>query len=101
MSYRQSTPINVLLHEARESPFRYKHQALSIKYLYKNLSLDMDPVINSLTSLSFSTFSRTKRVAAIKSISLLKLFISRKYISNIIHKYVCPTFSNDFQSFIL
>lgn len=88
MGYRQSTPINVLLHEAREPPVHFKHQALTIKYLYKNLSLDSDPVINSLISLSSSSSTRVKKISAIKSIPLLKLFIGCRYISKIIHKSV-------------
>lgn len=81
MGYRQSSPINVLLHEAREPSFHFRHQALTIKYLYKNFSLDSNPVIDSLISLSSSSSSsRAKKIAAIKSIPLLKLFIGRRYI---------------------
>jgi len=48
MGYRISTPINVMLFEAREVPLKFRFNYLTRKYLTKCFSRDFNPVIDNI-----------------------------------------------------
>jgi len=54
MGYRISTPINVMLFEAREVPLKHRITLITRKYLTKSFVRDFNPVIESLDSLRLS-----------------------------------------------
>lgn len=52
LGFRNSTPINVILKEAKEPPLSFRFSYITSKYLIKQLSLKFNPVIHSYNRLN-------------------------------------------------
>jgi len=61
MGYRISTPINVMLFEAREVPLKLRITLITRKFLTKSFSRDFNSVIESLNSLRLSALGNALR----------------------------------------
>jgi len=57
MGYRISTPINVMLFEAKEVPLRFRFNYLTHKFLVKCFAKQFNPVISRLDSLRLTLLS--------------------------------------------
>lgn len=86
LGYRNSTPINILLHEAKEFPILIRFKYINLKYIYKSFSINNNPVVNSINKINFNSNSRIKIIKAHKNIPLFSFFVVHKYISKIINK---------------
>ncbi|KYN21646.1 hypothetical protein ALC57_05978 [Trachymyrmex cornetzi] len=87
MGYRQSTPINVILHEARELPLKLRFAALSERLVLKATSINNGLVLRSLTSMEASLCTPEEKYEAIRRSPSFKHYILNK-----------NTFDNPFQS---
>jgi len=74
MGYRISTPINVMLFEAREVPLKFRYNFLTRKYLIRSFSRDLNPVIESLNSLRLSALRDALRTKLLISLPILPYF---------------------------
>ncbi|XP_070521988.1 uncharacterized protein [Cardiocondyla obscurior] len=99
LGYRISTPINVILDKAKELPLSIRLNFLSQKYLYKLLSLNNNPVINSALDIQKHMTSFSQRRRAVRDIPFYSKFSSLQYTKNFIHNSVIPpAFFYDYQS---
>jgi len=101
MEYRISTPINVMLYEARETPLKFRFTYLSKKFLIKCFSRKLNPVIFCLEALKSDTTSKTNRITLLRSFPIFKTFITVLYIRKGIYcsKFL-PSFSYNFETSI-
>jgi len=86
MGYRISTPINVMLFEAREVPLKLRIALITRKFLTKSLSRDFNPVIESLNSLRLSALGNASRIKLLNSLPIFKHYISLLYYRNLIYR---------------
>lgn len=101
LGYKNSTPINILLHEAKEFPILIRFKYINLKYFYKSFSINNNPVINSFNKINLNSNTRSKKIKAYKNIPLFSSFVIHKYISNSIQRtYIPSAFSYGFRSYI-
>lgn len=101
MGYRNSTPINIILHESREFPLNIRFKFNNLKYIYKSFSIYNNPVINSFNRIKYSIHTRPKKIKAFKNIPLYSTYITHRYIiRNIYRSSLPPALSYDFHSYI-
>jgi len=85
MGYRLSTPINVMLFEARKVPLKLRFNLLTRKYLIKCFSRDFNPVTESLYFLKLAALGNARRINLLISFPILKHFICLFHYRNTIH----------------
>jgi len=98
-----STPINVMLSEAKEVPLKLRFNYLIHKFLIKNFARSFDPVTYSLDSLKLVLLSShwTNRVRLLRAFPLFKRFISIQSICATIYSFAfLPAFFFDFETAI-
>lgn len=78
LGLRMSTPINVLLGEAREPPLQSRVFQLTSKYIYRTLARKDSLPIKYLFQLMYSTKSQSQKVNLISSFPVFKTFILAK-----------------------
>ncbi|XP_018313421.1 uncharacterized protein [Mycetomoellerius zeteki] len=88
MGYRISTPINIILAEAKEAPLRNRFKLLLSRFLLKSFLKSGNPMINSLRYLEDISCNRRKRINAIRCIPIFKLYIAFKYYKGRIKRSV-------------
>lgn len=101
MEYRLSTPIYVMLCEAREAPLKIRYDYLLTSYICKNLAKEIFPASLSLRTLERLSRSRQKRIIALKNSRLLKHYVIYNYLESVTYKFEqLPTFEWDYETFI-
>ncbi|XP_071642940.1 uncharacterized protein [Temnothorax longispinosus] len=97
--YRQSTPINVLLDEAKEPPLQFRLKYLTSKLVLKNIAQEFSPVTNSLDELISITRSPNNCEKACKHIPAYRYFRSIIGVTGKIHQTVSlPVFNHSYES---
>jgi len=79
MGYRVSTPINVMLYEAKEVPLKLRFNLLTRKFLIKCFAREFNPVIESLDALRLAARHRNARIHLLRLLPIFRHFI---YISH-------------------
>ncbi|XP_024881759.1 uncharacterized protein LOC112460991 [Temnothorax curvispinosus] len=99
--YRHSTPINVLLDEAKEPPLHYRFNYLTAKLVLKNIAQEFSPVtigLDELIPLARSPRNCEKACKIIPSFRYCHAIIGKT--SKIHHTVSLPVFSHSFLSLI-
>ncbi|KYN28025.1 hypothetical protein ALC57_02565 [Trachymyrmex cornetzi] len=101
LGYRQSTPINVMLCEARELPLKLRFSLLNEIFVLKCLSKKNHPVISNLERLEQASCTYNRKADAIKKSLTFKQYIINKYVRKTMHRsYSLPAFERDYSAFI-
>jgi len=96
MGYRISTPINIILFEAREVSLKFRFNLLTRKFLFKSLAREFNPIIESLDSLRLATIHKNTRIHLLRSFLIFKHYICIIHYRNIIHSSLfLPNFFYD------
>lgn len=99
LGYRLSTPINVILDEAKEPPLVFRFSYMMAKYIIKNLSLLFNPVIDSLAAICESFQSEKLRTRAFKDIPVYRSYRSISTVTHYIHSSAfLPAFYSSYES---
>jgi len=85
MGYHISTPINVMLYEAREVSLKLRFGFLTRKFLIKSFARDFNPVIESLESLMLTVRNRLLCIRLLRFFPIFKYFVSLQYMRNIVY----------------
>jgi len=100
LGLRQSTPINILLSEAREPPLNNRFSYLTSKYILKSLARKFNSVVRSLHHLKLEARTQPRKVNLIKNIPSFKPYLYHVCDMDLIHKLILPllrtTFSRRF-----
>ncbi|XP_011705817.1 PREDICTED: uncharacterized protein LOC105461018 [Wasmannia auropunctata] len=98
LGYRISTPINVMLTEAKEVPLKIRFTYLIDKYLYKVYSHKFSIVTRSLRSIDISTHSDAVREKARKTLPVYDRYCATKHVLDRIHRSTfLPAFDDTYQ----
>ncbi|XP_018396228.1 PREDICTED: uncharacterized protein LOC108774588 [Cyphomyrmex costatus] len=101
MGYRLSTPINVMLCEAREYPLRLRFNLLSERFVIKCMSKRNHPVINSIESLEYSLSTPAQKAQVLAKSPSLRCYIINKHdIPHLKSSYFIPAFESSLNAFI-
>jgi len=90
LGLRQSTPINVLLCEARESPLNLRFIYLTSKFILKNLARKSNLVIRSLYMLRMEAKTQSARNYLVKNVSSFKSFLTHICEKDRVFRSVLP-----------
>ncbi|XP_071653515.1 uncharacterized protein, partial [Temnothorax longispinosus] len=102
LGYRQSTPINVMLDEAKEPPLHHRFKFLTSKLVLKNVAQEFSPVTISLDDLHPLTRTQHNYEIAINFIPSYKYFRSiLGKLSMIYQSVTLPVFNHSFQSLVI
>jgi len=102
MGYRISTPINVMLHESKETPLKLRFLYHMRKFLVKSMSRKFNPVIDCLDSMKNSSHNRKKRNFLVRTFPIFRQFLYIFHYRNIIHSVpYLPYFFFDYDSALL
>lgn len=99
LGFRCSTPINVILDEAKEPPFTYRFSLLTTRYLIKQFFLQDNPVISSLFLLYDSVRHKRSFLEYRSHIFILDLFLKHKHLASELNCSILPSAFN--YSFLL
>ncbi|XP_011861042.1 PREDICTED: uncharacterized protein LOC105558127 [Vollenhovia emeryi] len=78
LGYRASTPINVILDEAREPPFLIRMEMLNTRFIYRCAARLDSSVIGEIDAMAASSTSFHRRVWMIQNIPTVKTYIKIK-----------------------
>ncbi|KYN50141.1 hypothetical protein ALC62_00169, partial [Cyphomyrmex costatus] len=102
MGYRLSTPINVMLCEAKEYPLKLRFNLLSERFVVKCISKRNYPVIDSIKSLKSSLCTPSQKAQTLAKSPSLRCYIINKHDSSHLHSsYFIPAFKSSLHAFIL
>jgi len=97
LGLRQSTPINILLCEAREPPLNNRFSYLTSKYVLKSLARKSNPAIRCLRRLESEARTQPRKVYLIKNIPTFKPYLYHVRDIDLLHKSILPPiFAYDF-----
>ncbi|KYQ60027.1 hypothetical protein ALC60_00939 [Trachymyrmex zeteki] len=101
LGYKQSTPINVILFEAREPPLRLRFTHMSERYTLKSINRRGSAVARSLRSLKLAAVtSREKSFALSVSPSFRFHITNRHMIDKSFQSTMHPAFETSYHDFI-
>ncbi|XP_011705468.1 PREDICTED: uncharacterized protein LOC105460667 [Wasmannia auropunctata] len=101
LGYRMSTPINIMLAEAKEVPLETRFIYLSDKFLYKAYSSKFNLVTRSLRRLESLTTSAATQEKAKRTIPIFSRFIATKHALDSMHRSsFLPAFYYDYHTSI-
>lgn len=86
MGYRISTPINVMLAEAKEISFNIRLNLNASKFIFKVMASKFSPVYNSLEEMEMVATRRNRRIDAIKDSKLFKYFVTSRSEKSIVYR---------------
>ncbi|XP_018369889.1 PREDICTED: uncharacterized protein LOC108765599 [Trachymyrmex cornetzi] len=89
MGYRISTPINVMLAEAKEISFDIRLNLTTSRFIYKAMASRFSLVYRSLEEMELAITSRNCRIDAISKSRLFKHYVTSRG-ENIIHRSTYP-----------
>lgn len=90
LGVRMSTPIDVLLAEAKEPPLEDRVALLSTRFIYRSLANSESISIEYLQHLADAAHFRRNRLRILKSFPILGLFVRLRYSCKHMHKSVVP-----------
>jgi len=85
MGYRISTPINVMLYEAKEIPLKLRFISCMCKFLTKSLARKFNPVIDSPESMKNIPCNRKMRIYLIQSFPIFRQYLFIHHYRNIVY----------------
>jgi len=90
--FRQSTPINVLLAEAREPPLNLRFSMLTSRFIFRSLARNSNLIVCSFRRLNITSgsSSRKKRIQLIKASPSFKPYILQNYAVEIMFRSITP-----------
>ncbi|XP_018405977.1 PREDICTED: uncharacterized protein LOC108782257 [Cyphomyrmex costatus] len=101
MGYRISTPINVLLYEAKECPLKQRFNLLTASFLYKCWSGTYNLVKEGIKNMDCTADSVVKRIKALKSSPTYNRYaIHHEDLQKVFHSVSSPEFTYDYETFI-
>ncbi|KYN16341.1 Ribonuclease H1 [Trachymyrmex cornetzi] len=86
LGYRKSTPINVLMAEAKETPLNLKFDLMSSRFIFRTMSKMNFTTLQSFKYVENISYSPTRRSQALNSIPILKRYVTQKYAMNIMRR---------------
>jgi len=90
LGLRQSTPINVLLCEAREPPLKTRFYYLTSKYVMKCLARNSNLVTRSIRRLSIRAQTQMEKIYLIKNVPVFKPYLYLNCETDSIFRSVLP-----------
>ncbi|KYN19327.1 hypothetical protein ALC57_08354 [Trachymyrmex cornetzi] len=90
MGYRISTPINVMLAEAKEISFDIRLNLTTSRFIYKAMASRFSLVYRSLEEMELAVTSRNCRIDAISKSRLFKHYVTSRGEKSIIHRSTYP-----------
>ena len=84
LGYRLSTPISVIMAEAKETPLNIKFGYMISKFIYKAFSRKNSPVLHSFESLEQAAYSPSRRQRTLATVPAFKYYVMQKYSLKII-----------------
>ncbi|KYN22368.1 hypothetical protein ALC57_05231 [Trachymyrmex cornetzi] len=95
MGYRISTPINVMLSEAREPPLHHRFTLSISKYIYKAMAHKFSPAYLALKQMDLVATSKNLKIQAIQDSfqfrNLFKAYVLSRHVKKTIHRSAYPT----------
>ncbi|KAG5329018.1 NOB1 protein, partial [Acromyrmex heyeri] len=92
LGYRLSTPINVIMAEAKETPLNIRFGYMTSKFIYKAFSRKNSPVLHSFESLKQAAYSHSRKQRALATVPAFKNYnhsLNTKFQAHLDH---CATF---------
>ncbi|KYN21948.1 hypothetical protein ALC57_05686 [Trachymyrmex cornetzi] len=86
LGYRKSTPINVLMAEAKETPLSLRFDLMSSRFIFRSMSKGNSTTLQSFKYVENVSYSPIRRSQALNSIPILKRYVAQKYALNIIRR---------------
>ncbi|XP_018397608.1 PREDICTED: uncharacterized protein LOC108775675 [Cyphomyrmex costatus] len=90
MGYRISTPINVMLAEAKEHSFSIRLNLTASKFIYKAMASKCSPVYRSLEEMEIIATRRKCKIEAIKNSRLFKYFVTTRGEKRTVYRTTFP-----------
>ncbi|KYN04633.1 hypothetical protein ALC62_04505 [Cyphomyrmex costatus] len=78
MGYRISTPINVMLAEAKEQSFSIRLNLIASKFIYKAMASKFSPVYRALEEMEIVATRKKRKIDAIKGFRLFKQYVTTR-----------------------
>ncbi|XP_011858649.1 PREDICTED: uncharacterized protein LOC105556178 [Vollenhovia emeryi] len=101
LGYRQSTPINVILGEAKEPPFHARIEYLNTKFLCKCFSRSECTVLEDFEAVVDKANSSSRRAWLLRNIPIFKTYIKIKGDLEKLHQSKSlPCFLQDFETLL-
>ncbi|XP_018406282.1 PREDICTED: uncharacterized protein LOC108771265, partial [Cyphomyrmex costatus] len=101
LGYRISTPINVLLYEAKECPLKYRFNFLTASFLFKCWSGSNNLVKEGIKDMECAADSVVKKIKMIKSSpSFNRYAIHHEELQTVFHSETSPEFTYDYETLI-
>ncbi|KYN29799.1 hypothetical protein ALC57_00750, partial [Trachymyrmex cornetzi] len=101
LGYRQSTPINVMLCEARELPLKLRFGLLNERFILKCMSKKNHPVIDSLERVERIPLTANQRGFILRKSPSLKFYVTNNHeMERMYRSYSLPTFKRGYSAFI-
>ncbi|KYQ58108.1 hypothetical protein ALC60_02915 [Trachymyrmex zeteki] len=90
MGYRISTPINVMLAEAKEHNFSNRLDYAASRFIYKAMANKFSMVYSSLEEMEIAAVQRNRKAEAIKTFRLFKHYVLSRHEESIVHRSTYP-----------
>ncbi|XP_018309354.1 RNA-directed DNA polymerase from mobile element jockey-like [Mycetomoellerius zeteki] len=101
LGYRQSTPINVILFEAREPPLRLRFAHMSKRYTLKSINRRGSVVVRSLCSLELAAVTTREKSYALSASPSFRFHITNSHmIDKSFQSTMHPAFETSYHDFI-
>ncbi|XP_018373152.1 PREDICTED: RNA-directed DNA polymerase from mobile element jockey-like [Trachymyrmex cornetzi] len=101
LGYRQSTPINAILFEAREPPLRQRFAHMTERYILKIISKRGGAVSNSLRSMELTARTSREKSLAISASPSFRFHVTNKHmIDKSFQSTIHPAFETSYPDFI-
>ncbi|XP_018375583.1 PREDICTED: uncharacterized protein LOC108769220 [Trachymyrmex cornetzi] len=101
LGYRQSTPINAILFEAREPPLRQRFAHMTERYILKIISKRGGAVSNSLLSMELTARTSREKSLAISASPSFRFDVTNKHmIDKSFQSTIHPAFETSYLDFI-
>ncbi|KYQ48578.1 hypothetical protein ALC60_12371 [Trachymyrmex zeteki] len=90
LGYRLSTPINVIMAEAKETPLQLRFGYMTSKFIYRIFSKKNSPVLHSFEYLEQVTYSAPRRQQVLATVPALKYYVTQKHTLKIMQRSSVP-----------
>ncbi|XP_018366239.1 PREDICTED: uncharacterized protein LOC108763265 [Trachymyrmex cornetzi] len=90
MGYRISTPINVMLAEAKEHNFSNRLKYITSKFIYKTMASKFSPVYSSLEEMEVVAVRKNRKAEAIKASRLFRHYVLTRHEEKIVYRSTYP-----------
>ncbi|KYN28370.1 hypothetical protein ALC57_02209 [Trachymyrmex cornetzi] len=90
MGYHISTPINVMLAEAKEHNFSNRLEYIASKFIYKTMASKFSPVYSSLEEMEVVAVRKNRKAEAIKASRLFRHYVLTRHEEKIVYRSTYP-----------